>query len=463
MLLHSFCSYTQIPYLTVYAVLPSSFVAVASFTYLSSKLPRSRLFMLVVCSFAAFFLVFGFVMYPLRDVLIPHAFADRAALALPAGLTPAVAVIRNWIFALFYVCSELWGDVVLAFLFWGLANEITRLDEASQLYPLFGIGANIAQVVAGRVLKSLGTFFSTWELQLKALCVLCASAAALIIGVHHLIQLRASQNDWGKALQTDASASASDALKDHAKGSAGADSKASFWEAIKGLTQSVEIRSLATMAAAQGLASNVFQVSWKGQLRHVCPDPAQYSAFMGDVATTCGIATIVSMMVAPTLFDKLGWAGAASFTPRGMLGLGSTFFGGTLIAQWFGNGNAPPEFLFPMVVIGAALFVLERAGKFSFFKPAEEMVYICLSHEERTKGKAAVDIMGTQVGKAGGSMLLQCILLLVSGGVQRALPILWLSHVLVIVAWLGSIRTIDSKQSGTTSILKQGTEGYQTR
>lgn len=427
-------------------MLPSSFLAVAAFTYMSSKMSRSKLFNLIISSFATFFIGFAFFLYPFRNLLIPTAFADSAGTVLPSGLMPAAAVVRNWMYALFYVCSELWGDVVLAFLFWGLANEITQLDEAPQLYPLFGIGANIAQVFAGRILKTIGQFLPTWELQLKALCTLCATSAMLIVGVHDVIQRKASHNDWGvqhnEATSNDAAARASG--RSDAEDVESEAPKPTFWEAVRGVTQSAEVRCLAIMAAAQGLASNVFQVAWKGQLRLVCPDPAQYSAFMGDVATCCGLTTIASMMIAPQLFNRLGWAGAASVSPRAMLGLGSIFFGGTIVTQWFGQGHPPAKLLLPMVIVGAALFVLERAGKFSFFKPAEEMVYISLSREERTKGKAAVDIMGMQVGKAGGSVLLQCLLLVVAT-VQRALPILWISHLTMVVIWLSAIRTIDSR------------------
>jgi hypothetical protein len=34
-----------------------------------------------------------------------------------------------------------------------LANEITNLSDAATLYPLFGLGANLAQAIAGLVLK----------------------------------------------------------------------------------------------------------------------------------------------------------------------------------------------------------------------------------------------------------------------------------------------------------------------
>ena len=48
-----------------------------------------------------------------------------------------VGMVRNWLFTLFYCISELWGDVVLSLLFWGLANETTSIEDAPLLYPLF--------------------------------------------------------------------------------------------------------------------------------------------------------------------------------------------------------------------------------------------------------------------------------------------------------------------------------------
>lgn len=61
-------------------------------------------------------------------------------------------------FTLFYVAAEMWGDVVLSLLFWGLANEMTSLQEAPLLYPLFGVGANIGQTVSGKTLSTFAAF-----------------------------------------------------------------------------------------------------------------------------------------------------------------------------------------------------------------------------------------------------------------------------------------------------------------
>ena len=68
--------------------------------------------------------------------------------------------------------------------------------------------------------------------------------------------------------------------------------------------------------------------------------------------------------------------------------------------------------LFALVVTGAVLQVFSRGAKFSLFKPAEEMVYIGLDDESRTKGKAAIDVVGAQSGKSIGSVLQQALLIL---------------------------------------------------
>jgi ATP:ADP antiporter, AAA family len=51
--------------------------------------------------------------------------------------------------------------------------------------------------------------------------------------------------------------------------------------------------------------------------------------------------------------------------------------------------------------------VFGKGAKFSMFKPAEEMVYIGLDEQSRTKGKAAIDVVGAQTGKSLASMLQQ--------------------------------------------------------
>ena len=62
-------------------------------------------------------------------------------------------MVENWVFSLFFCAGELWGGVVISVLFWSLANEVCSVSDAKTIYPLMGIAANIALVVAGNYMK----------------------------------------------------------------------------------------------------------------------------------------------------------------------------------------------------------------------------------------------------------------------------------------------------------------------
>jgi AAA family ATP:ADP antiporter len=139
-----------IPFLKTYVQLPGAILFTILYSIMSNKMSQAQVFYAVLVPFLAFFASFAGIIYPNRAFLHPHAAADALQALLPAFFTPLVSIFRNWTFSLFYCLAELWGSIVVSVLFWGFANDVTTVDEASRFYPLFGLGANVALIFSGR-------------------------------------------------------------------------------------------------------------------------------------------------------------------------------------------------------------------------------------------------------------------------------------------------------------------------
>ena len=426
----------QLPFLTVYAVLPASAVFVYAYKRASQVLSRSTLFHLALGVFVSFFALFGFVLHPNIGVL--HATDATAAqwlAALPGGLAPAVGMLQHWSYTLFYTFAELWGDVVLSLLFWGLANECTKVHEAGTVYPIICFGANLAYTVAGALMGMLGNVGLSWGQQLRCLMAVFVTVSLFASRIYSRVRYLDAKSD-STLLAANAideqPASSSQAAPAPKKAPKRAKRKSS---SLLSLIRTREIGHLAAMSVAQGVAFSIFQVSWKSQIRTLCPSPELYNAMMANVQMWSGITTLAFIAVAPVIFRVFGWTGAAVTTPI-VMATGGTLF---LAVSPFCVNN--PALAVPVALLGSSVYIFMKAAKFSLFKPSEEMVYIDLDEESKTSGKAAVDVLGAQAGKAGGSCVQQCLLFCFQSLSAAMVPLLAL-HCSMVSLWLLCIKRL---------------------
>jgi len=217
-------------------------------------------------------------------------------------------------------------------------------------------------------------------------------------------------------------------------------------ESMKYLMGSNYMRNLATLVVSYGMCINLVEVSWKSKLKQAFPNPNDYSAFMGNFSSCMGTVTLFMMLIGRSIFQKFGWRTAAMVTPS-MIGLtGLAFF----ILNIFSGSLGPVASVFgttPLmlaVFVGAVQNILSKSSKYSLFDPCKEMAYIPLDQESKTKGKAAIDVVGNPLGKSGGA-LVQQILIFAVGSLSAATPYLALILGVIIFSWLRSANGLASQ------------------
>ncbi|RLM93565.1 ADP,ATP carrier protein 1, chloroplastic [Panicum miliaceum] len=429
-----------IPFLKTWVNLPMAIGFMLLYTKLSNVLSREALFYTVIFPFIAFFGAFAFVLYPLRDAIHPTALADKLLAALGPSFLGPVAILRIWSFCLFYVMAELWGSVVISVLFWGFANQITTVDEAKEFYPLFGLGANIALIFSGRTVKyfsnlrkTLGPGIDGWEVSLKGMMSIVVLLGLVISSIY-----------WGvnKFVLNDPSLPKSDRKKKKEK------PKLGMKESLKVLLSSRYVRDLATLVVAYGISINLVEVTWKSKLKAQFPSPNEYSSFMGDFSTATGIATFTMMLLGRFILRKFGWGVAAMITPTVLLLTGVGFFslilfGQPLTPMLATMGMTP---LLAAVYVGAMQNIFSKSAKYSLFDPCKEMAYIPLDEDMKVKGKAAIDVVCNPLGKSGGA-LIQQFMILTFGSLANSTPYLGGILLVIVLAWLGAANSLDKQFS----------------
>ena len=126
------------------------------------------------------------------------------------------------------------------------------------------------------------------------------------------------------------------------------------------------------------------------------------------------------------------------FFPPGIF-FGLILFNDALLPLIAALGTTP---LMLAVVVGAAQNVLSKSAKYSLFDPCKEMAYIPLDAESKTKGKAAIDVIGNPLGKSGGSLIQQALIFGL-GSLAVATPYLAAILAVIVAVWIRSARALN--------------------
>lgn len=218
----------------------------------------------------------------------------------------------------------------------------------------------------------------------------------------------------------------------------------SVGESFRFLAASPYIRDLAFLVVAYGISINLVEVTWKSKIKAQFPNPNDYSAFMGDFSTATGAVTFTMMLVSRWIFSRFGWGMAALITPSVLLITGVIFFSLVLFSDALTPTLATVGLtpLFAAVLVGAAQNIFSKASKYSLFDPCKEMAYIPLDDETKTKGKAAIDVICNPLGKSGGA-LIQQFMIIGFGSLAASTPYLGMILLTVALLWIFAAKDLD--------------------
>jgi ATP:ADP antiporter, AAA family len=434
-----------IPFLKVWGMLPGAIAAMWAYTRLSRRFSREAVFYIVVSFFLLYFLLFAFVIHPNSEQFHLSGAGDWLAIHLPAGFKGVIAMVRNWTFTMFYVISELWAVVVMSVLFWGFTNDVTEVSQAKRTYGILNIGSNIAPMLGGGIGILCSEFFSSssgeemWSQTVESTTLTIVALGSIAMGVFYWINRKKEAPSEKKKV------------------------KLSIRDSIRYILGSRYLLCIAIIVLGYNISINITDVLWKAQLKQFFPNPKDMIEHMHKITMGTGFFATIGGLFFSMMVTRLGWTFAAILPPMIMTIMAAFFFiflfsGDALTTFALTLFGATPFAL--TVYFGSLQNCLSKAGKYSLFDASKEMAFLPLDPDSKLKGKAAIDGLGSGIGKSGASLTYQGLIILF-GSVAASTP--YISGILfvVLIAWIGSVVNLGGlfKKTQVESVVEEPVEG----
>lgn len=440
-----------IPFLKLWAILPSAIILTFLFTKLSAKCNRENIFYIIMCVFLSFFAFFIFVIYPNIELYNLNATADILATKLPVGFKGFISIIRYWHFSLFYIMAEAWSTIMLSLLLWIFIVDILSIDQAKRYYAFFGVSRNSAGIVCG----FLGQY-------------LAAKAMSSNTSIHFLAKFCGAKTPWDQTLLIFILIALVSGLaimviyrylhvyqypQRYLMGGdikKGGKQKISFVKSLLYAVKSKYVLYITLMVLCYNILINLVEVLWKSQVKELYPSSSAFTAFTSKITLITGvIAVISSFFISGNLIRRLGWRITALVTPIALIVSGFGFFYFIFMKKYAQSANIAIMIfgLSPLVLavlFGSIQEIFSRSLKYTVFDDTKEMAFIPLSSEEKLQGKSAIDGIGSRLGKSGGSLIMQ-ILFMIFATPIGASPVTFGLIILIFPVWIIAINRLSKK------------------
>ncbi|GAB4165014.1 MAG: nucleotide exchange transporter Tlc3 [Rickettsiaceae bacterium] len=437
-----------ISFLKLWLVLPSTVIFTLIYVRLSNMFNYEHLFYLIMSFFLGFFLLFAYVLFPDQHLFHPSDETVAKLISAYPNLKWFIKIIGKWSYALMYVFCELWSVVIINLLFWQYANHIFDTKSAKRFYPFLGVIGNVGLIMAGNVLVTFSdlsgvsdvnilssyandTYFQC-QMVLKPIMntIIFSGVLAIVLYAYvdrYILRVTNLKKSYvGAAENTKTSLS--------------------FKDSIKLLAQSKYIGHIVLLVLCYGFLINILEGPWKSKVRELYPNTIDYINFMGRFNIWMGVSCVLFMVLGSNILRKFSWVTSALITPYMITVTGLIFFSFVIFAN---KVNFASEWFNPIyfaVIIGAVQNILSKSTKYSLFDSTKEMVYIPLSLELKTKGKAAVEVIGLKFGKSLGAFMQSSIFILMPMATFDSIAVYLLAiFVFIMALWIWNVKVLNSE------------------
>jgi len=265
---------------------------------------------------------------------------------------------------LFYVWKDVY-IVVLVEAFWSISNQLFDLKNAKRLYGMFCAAGSIGGITGARLLRwateRWGTEDAIWLV--APLLGLAALVAFALGSVTEIPSPKAKQQvDFGAGL---------------------------------GLLKTSRYLALLLLLVLFGqLLMNLLDFQFQDITATAYPDTDERTAAVSKVYEAISYGALALQVTTALILRLLGVRGVLVGVPA--------LFGAASLALLFS----------PVFLVAASAKVTSKVLDYSVFRAAKEMLYLPLSYEEKTQGKALIDILTYRLAKGGAALLIQALLAL---------------------------------------------------
>ncbi|CEL99206.1 unnamed protein product [Vitrella brassicaformis CCMP3155] len=450
-----------IPFLSTYVNLPLSAVFMQLYWKISTFLGAETLFYSVFFPFLAFFVGFAYFVFPNLNKIHPTWLIPFIEEKLPWAYRyeSLLQVIQNWSVSLYYLIAELWGSVTISLLFWGFCNEVSSVKESQDIYPLYGVGGQIALIISGIIISRMATMPAScppgvdcFSLSLRRLMNTLGGCGLAFAGIFWFMNrffinnpkiyppgdIVTPSNAKGPTPTPTGEADKTAPVKEEKRNNR--KTKLGVRATFRLLASSSYIQNLAMMLVCFGASLNIVEVVWKILLREYYTDRNALTNFYGVYSTLSGVATMGLMLLNRWIVKKRGFRTSALITPVVLSSTGLLFFLCLLGRGGWGGPLTPLLSTIPLdflVWVGAIQNIFSKSARYALLDQCKEWAYLPLGQELKSKGKAAIDLVGIPFGESVASLVQQFIIVQM-GHLLPATPWLALTLTITTAVWLKS-------------------------